>query len=66
MGTSDRPGATHAPKNTHQLHLDAEAVLEEARQIQQHLAAQDAALSILADKLGATLTVASQARPIWW
>lgn len=38
-----------------QTYRDAEAVLQEALKIQEHLAAQDAALAVLADKLGVQL-----------
>ncbi len=56
--------AAAADKRAEQTYLDAEAVLHEARQIQEHLAAQDAALEILADKLGTQLpTVAAPNRP---
>jgi hypothetical protein len=47
--------AAAADKRAEQTYQDAEAVLREAQQIQQHLAAQDAALEILADKLGTSL-----------
>ncbi len=47
--------AAGSDKRAESTYLDAEAVLLEAQQIQQHLAAQDAALEILADKLGANL-----------
>lgn len=47
--------AAAADKRAEQTFLDAEAVLHEAQQIQQHLDAQDAALLTLADKLGAKL-----------
>lgn len=47
--------AAAADKRAEQTYLDAEAVLHEAQQIQAHLATQDAALEILADKLGAEL-----------
>jgi hypothetical protein len=47
--------AAAADKRAEQTYLDAEAVLHEAQQIQQHLAAQDAALLALAEKLGAKL-----------
>ena len=47
--------AAAADKRAEQTYLDAEAVLHEAQQIQQHLAAQDAALQALAEKLGARL-----------
>jgi hypothetical protein len=47
--------AAAADKRSEQTYLDAEAVLMEAQQIQQHLAAQDAALMALAEKLGAKL-----------
>ncbi len=36
-------------------YADAEAILQEAQQIQAHLLAQDAALELLADKLGVEL-----------
>ncbi len=47
--------AAAADKRAEQTYLDAEAVLHEAQQIQAHLAAQDAALQTLAEKLGARL-----------
>jgi hypothetical protein len=47
--------AAGSDKRAESTYLDAEAVLLEAQQIQQHLAIQDAALEILADKLGADL-----------
>jgi hypothetical protein len=47
--------ALAADKRAEQTYNDAEAVLHEARQIQEHLAAQDAALEILAEKLGADI-----------
>jgi hypothetical protein len=47
--------AAAADKRSEQTYQDAEAVLREAQQIQQHLAAQDAALEVLAAKLGADL-----------
>jgi hypothetical protein len=47
--------AAAADKRAEETYLDAEAVLQEAQQIQQHLAAQDTALGILAAKLGAVL-----------
>jgi hypothetical protein len=47
--------AAAADKRSEQTYQDAEAVLREAQQIQEHLAAQDAALEVLAAKLGATL-----------
>jgi hypothetical protein len=47
--------AASSDKRAESTYLDAEAVLVEAQQIQQHLAVQDAALEILADKLGAEL-----------
>jgi hypothetical protein len=47
--------AAGSDKRAESTYLDAEAVLLEAQQIQQHLAVQDAALEILADKLGADL-----------
>jgi len=47
--------AAGSDKRAESTYLDAEAVLLEAQQIQQHLAVQDAALEILADKLGANL-----------
>jgi hypothetical protein len=47
--------AMAADKRAEQTYKDAEAVLREAREIQAHLLAQDAALSVLADKLGAQL-----------
>jgi hypothetical protein len=45
--------AAAADKRAEQTYNDAEAVLHEARQIQEHLLAQDKALEALADKLGA-------------
>jgi hypothetical protein len=48
-------GALPPDRRAEQAFLDAEAVLQEARQIQEHLAAQDAALVVLAEKLGASL-----------
>jgi hypothetical protein len=47
--------AAAADKRAEQTYLDAEAVLQEARQIQAHLAVQDEALEALAAKLGATI-----------
>ncbi len=47
--------AAAADKRAEQTYLDAEAVLQEAQQIQEHLAVQDAALLVLANKLGAQL-----------
>jgi hypothetical protein len=47
--------AAAADKRSEQTYLDAEAVLMEAQKIQAHLAAQDAALLALAEKLGAKL-----------
>ena len=44
--------AAAADKRAEETYLDAEAVLHEAQQIQAHLAAQDEALQVLADKLG--------------
>jgi hypothetical protein len=44
--------AAAADKRAEQTYLDAEAVLQDALQIQEHLAVQDAALVVLADKLG--------------
>jgi hypothetical protein len=44
--------AAAADKRAEQTYLDAEAVLQEALHIQEHLAIQDAALLVLADKLG--------------
>jgi hypothetical protein len=48
--------ASAADMRSEQTYRDAEAVLHEAQQIQLHLAAQDAALQALADKLGVTLS----------
>ena len=45
--------AAAADKRSEQTYLDAEAVLKEAQKIQEHLAAQDAALEALAAKLAA-------------
>ncbi len=47
--------AAAADKRAEQTYLDAEAVLHEAQQIQAHLAVQDEALQLLAEKLGAQL-----------
>jgi hypothetical protein len=47
--------AAAADKRSEQTYLDAEAVLHEAQQIQAHLAAQDAALQALSDKLAEAL-----------
>jgi hypothetical protein len=47
--------AAASDKRAFQTYNDAEAVLREAREIQAHLLAQDAALSALAEKLGAQL-----------
>jgi hypothetical protein len=45
--------AAAADKRAEQTYNDAEAVLQEAKQIQEHLAAQDKALETLIEKLGA-------------
>ncbi len=47
--------AAASDKRSVQTYRDAEAVLAEAQEIQSHLAAQDAVLRALADKLGAQL-----------
>jgi hypothetical protein len=48
--------AAAADKRAEQTYNDAEAVLHEAQQIQAHLAVQDKALEVLADKLGAQIS----------
>ena len=48
--------AAAADKRAEQTYNDAEAVLHEAQQIQAHLAVQDKALEVLADKLGAHIS----------
>jgi hypothetical protein len=55
--------AAASDKRSEQTYRDAEAVLHEAEQIQAHLAAQDAALEVLAQKLGATLPAPGPATP---
>ncbi len=56
--------AAAADKRAEATYEDASAVLAEALKIQQHLASQDAALVVLAQKLGATLPPPAQpARP---
>lgn len=50
--------AAAADKRAEDTYKDAEAVLHTAVEIQKHLQAQDAALQVLADKLGAKLQVA--------
>lgn len=55
--------ALASDKRAEQTYLDAEAVLAEAQQIQQHLAIQDAALGALAVKFGVTLQAESSPPP---
>ena len=47
--------AAASDKRSEQTYRDAEAVLAEAQEIQNHLAVQDAAMQALADKLGVRL-----------
>jgi hypothetical protein len=54
--------ALAADKRAEATYEDADAVLHTALQIEQHLQAQDAALEVLADKLGAKLELAGHAK----